>query len=108
MTITPLASLRRGLTTLGDELSHTRRVHRVHRRIVDLEAQFDLAETKAERAVISERIASLVDSQADRVAASRLARVATGLTAQARRQDADLWRQLAEGLWADAAKENAR
>ena len=91
------------LTRIADEIYHTRRVWRGHERLIEQQAIFEEATDAVNRAVVAERIAFRLDSQADHLAASWLARATTFLpTPDQFRADAAAWRKRAEKLWVDS------
>lgn len=95
--------------TIRDELDHTRRVWKGHDRLIELQEQFERAPDAASRAVVAERIADRIESQAEHLAASWLARRSTALPSpEGLRAAAADWRQQAERLWAEAAAEADR
>ena len=93
------------LTRIADEIYHTRRVWRGHHRIAESQAQFDRATEPVNKAVFAERIAFRIETLADHLAVSWLARATTFLPApdQIRKLAAE-WKRRAEGLYVEAAR----
>jgi hypothetical protein len=93
----------RPITALRTQYDHTRRVLRAHRRIVELQQQYDNATTNADRAQTAEWIADLLNTQADHLEASWLARAAYSLpTPAGLRAEAAEWLSKATDLWQNA------
>lgn len=92
------------LTRLRDELDHARRVWRGHDRLTEAQDDYFSSDSPASMAVAAEQIADRLDSQADHLDASWLARVTTSLPpTDEMRLDATEWRKQAAECWTAAA-----
>lgn len=88
-------------------LDHTRRVHRGHTRLIELQNSYENAPNAASQAVTAENIADRLDSQAEHLEASWLARATTMLPSPTDlRGQAREWRATSLKAWGVAATES--
>lgn len=90
------------MTSIREHIRHTRRVYANHKRIIDLDTQYDTSTDPATKAVIADQVVFLIDGQLDRLAASRLARTVTFLPAVNLREARREWLARSKQAWADA------
>jgi hypothetical protein len=91
---------------IGDEIHHARRVHRNHTRIIETQARFDDPATRTvDRAVFATQIGGMLESQAEHLAASWLARATTALPSSAElREEAAEWFRRSDELYVEAGR----
>lgn len=91
------------LAGVRSELDHTCRLWRGHVRLIGLFESMEAAPNCASAAVIAEQLADRLESQAEHLESSRLARATTALPTPAEmRAQAASWREQAERLWTAA------
>ncbi len=89
--------------SLADQIHHTRKVYRNHKRLIDLEKLYDDATDPVNRAAIAERMAFIIEHQIEHLGVSWLARALTSLRVSTLHVDRAVWLTRSEQAWAQAA-----
>lgn len=92
-----------GALNIAEQVHHTRRVYANHKRLIDIQQQYDDATDLTKRAVCAEQAGFLVEHQIEHLTASWLARALTSLPIDGLRADCADWRARGEQAWAEAA-----
>lgn len=92
-----------GALNFVDQIHHTRRVYANHKRLIDIQQQYDDAADPVNRAVYAEQAGFVIEHQIEHLAASWLARALTSLPLDGLRADCVDWLARGEQAWAEAA-----